>query len=86
VDKSAREKVHEEMQRFRAELPRLLTEMKGKWVVFRDGQVQSVHDTEEAAYSAGLSKFGREGGHVVAQVAEEHPIPLNAGVVFGLPR
>jgi hypothetical protein len=75
------------MQRFRAALPRLLTtEMKGKWVVFRDGTVQSVQETEESAYSAGLAKFGREGGHVVAQVVEEQPHPLNAGVVFGLPR
>ena len=81
-----RERVQAEMGRFRAALPRLLTEMRGKWVVFRDGQVQGVFDSEEAAYIDGLKRYGSDGGHVVAQIVEEVPTPLNAGVVFDLGR
>lgn len=80
----ASDKVRAEMALFRAALPRLLQELPGRWVVFRDGQVQSVHDDESAAFSEGLRRFGREGGHIVAQVAEERVVPLHAGVVFGI--
>jgi hypothetical protein len=53
-----------------------------RWVVFRDGEVVSVDDTEELAYRAGLEKFGRHGGHVIAKVGEQRPIPLTASVAY----
>lgn len=81
---SVNQKVLQETLRFRESLPSLLEEHAGKWVVFRDGEVQSLHDTEEAAYRAGLEKFGREGGHVVAQVIEQPPLPVTAGVLFNV--
>ena len=74
------------MARFRAALPELLKDHAGKWVVFRDGQVVSVHDDEEAAYRAGREAFGLRGGHVVAPVEEQRTIPLTAAFAYGLGR
>jgi hypothetical protein len=72
------ERVRQEMRRFEASLPRLLPLYADRWVVFREGEVVSVHDTEELAYRAGLQRFGRHGGHVIAQVAEQRVVPLRA--------
>ncbi len=55
------ERVRQEMRRFEASLPRLKPLYADRWVVFRDGDVVSVHDTEELAYRAGLAQFGRHG-------------------------
>jgi hypothetical protein len=68
--------VREEMDRFIEALPQLLREIPGKWVVFRDAKVQSVHADEESAFSAGHRKFGTKGGQVIAQVAEIRPIQV----------
>ena len=76
------EKVLQETLGFREALPDLLKEHAGKWVVFRDGQIQGVYDDEERAYRGGLEKFGREGGHVVAPVIEQRPAPITASVLF----
>ena len=54
------ERVRQEMRRFEASLPRLMPLYADRWVVFRDGDVVSVHDDEEAAYRAGIAKFGRQ--------------------------
>ncbi len=70
------------MRRFEASLPRLKPRYAGRWVVFRDGKVASVHDSEEEAYRAGLERFGRQGGHVVARVVEQRAVPLTAAVVY----
>ena len=72
------ERVRQEMRRFEASLPRLLPLYADRWVVFRDGEVVSVHDTEELAYRAGLQRFGRHGGHVIAKVAEQRAALLSA--------
>ena len=82
ASESVAEKVLQETLRFRAALPELLKGHSGKWIVFKDGEVQSVHDTAEEAHRAGLEKFGREGGHVVAPVVEEKPAPITASVLF----
>ena len=76
------ERVRQEMRRFEASLPRLKPLYADRWVVFRDGDVVSVHDTEELAYRAGLEKFGRHGGHVIAKVAEQRVIPLSAAMAY----
>jgi len=76
------ERVRQEMRRFEASLPRLLPLHADRWVVFRDGEVASVHDTEELAYRAGLAKFGRHGGHVIARVAEQRTVPLTASAGY----
>jgi hypothetical protein len=68
------EKVLEETKLFRAALPGLLEEHRGKWVVFKDGSVRSFHDDEKAAYDAA----------VIAPVSETHTTPVTAAVLFGL--
>jgi len=78
------DKVLEETLRFRAALPGLLKEHPGKWVVFKDGAVQSIHETEEEAYTAGLAAFGRDGGHVVTPVMPDNAAPITAGVLFNV--
>jgi hypothetical protein len=76
------DRVRQEMRRFEASLPRLMPLYADRWVVFRDGEVTSVHDTEELAYRAGLETFGRHGGHVIAKVAEQRAVPLSAAVAY----
>lgn len=76
------ERVRQEMRRFEASLPRLLPLYADRWVVFREGEVVSAHDTEELAYRAGLQRFGRHGGHVIAKVAEQRAVPLSATVTY----
>ena len=71
------------MQRFRERLPGLMETLSGRWVVFRDGEVISVHDDEEAAFRSGLANFGRHGGHLVVQVAEQRAVPLTAAKRIG---
>jgi hypothetical protein len=78
------ERVRQEMRRFEASLPRLLPLYADRWVVFREGEVVSVHDTEELAYRAGLAMFGRHGGHVIARVAEQRTVPLPASARHGI--
>ena len=70
------------MRRFEASLPRLKPLYADRWVVFREGEVVSVHDSEEDAYRAGLAKFGRQGGQVIARVADQIAVPLSAAVVY----
>lgn len=77
-------RVAKESARFRATIPHLLAQHGGKWVVFRDGAVASVHTDEESAYVAGLRRFGPAGGHVVAVVREPEPVLLSAAIAFGL--
>jgi hypothetical protein len=76
--------VAKESARFRATIPQLLAQYGGKWVVFRDGAVASVHSDEESAYVAGLQRFGPGGGHVVAVVREPEPVLLSPAIAFGL--
>ena len=68
--------VREEMDRFIEALPQLLREIPAKWVVFREAKVQSIHDDEDSALSAGHRMFGTMGGQVIAQVAEIRPIQV----------
>lgn len=49
------ERVREEMRRFEASLPRLMPLYRDRWVVFRDGNVVSVHDGEELPIAPGSS-------------------------------
>jgi hypothetical protein len=78
------EKVLEETKLFRAALPGLLENHRGKWVVFKDGSVRSFHDDEKAAYDAAVREFGAGTGYVIGPILETHPTPVTAAVMFGL--
>ena len=79
-----RDQVFAETMRFRSVLTSLLSRYEGRWVVFRDGEVASSHDTEEQAYIAGLDRFGPEGAHVIALVRESQVVTLGAIEVRGV--
>lgn len=69
------EPVRQEMKRFREALPRLLKgPYAGKWVVFKDGDVRTAHETAAEAHKAGARALGIFGGQVIAQVVEEKPL------------
>ena len=71
-----RARVRAESARLRAKLPALLPLYTDQWVVFRDGEVVSVHVTDEEAYVAGLERFGPRGGHIIAQIREPEIITI----------
>ncbi len=76
--------VLEETKRFHQELPRLLRQYRGRWVVFKHGKVHGDHQSESEAYAAALKKFDRNAGFVVAQVTEVTPSPITAAALFGV--
>ena len=73
-----------EALRFRSMIPTLMPVHRDRWVVFREGQVHSVHATEEEAFVAGLDRFGPLGGHIVAVVRPVEPIALSGTAALGL--
>lgn len=78
------EKVLEQTRLFMAALPGLLEKHRGKWVVFHEGAAQSVHDSEEEAFTAALDHFELDAGFVIAPVEEVTATPISAGVMFGM--
>ena len=78
------DRVAEQFKLFEAALPALLTTASaGRWVVFLDG-VQGTFATESEAHSAGLDRFGIDGGFVVARVEHHEPAWLTAAYAFGI--
>lgn len=70
-------KVLEESKRFLAALPTLLaSELRGRWVLFKDGEVIADFATDSEALSAGVARFGYYGGFVVDNVRPHQPILL----------
>jgi hypothetical protein len=66
----------------RRQMPALLKRIRGKWIVFRDGKVQSQHRTEDAALRAALKVYGLHGGFVIARVEPIEARPITAGASF----
>jgi hypothetical protein len=78
--------IQEEQQAFEQVRDRLLTEHRGEFVLFKDGQVVGFFPTHTEAYAAGLEKFGPDAVFLVAQVAAQTPstsISWELGVMFG---
>ena len=64
-----------ESKRFHAALPALLSQYRGKWVLFRDGEVQGVFDDDDEAEREAVARFGHDGACVVAPVVEHGEPP-----------
>lgn len=64
---------------FRATIPSLLEEHHGKWVVFRNGKIVSMHDDVDDAYRTARERYGLT-PVVVAVIAEEHEHHLRLGL------
>ncbi|GEM_PF-2851229 len=64
-----------EVARYRALLPELLSgDSAGRWVVFKDGAVQSVHEGGYEAWRNGTRRFGMGAPFVVSRVEAREPI------------
>jgi hypothetical protein len=62
------QQVLDERELFDQQLPELLKEIPGRWVVFKNGAVCSVHDGLEEAYRAALKQFGPNAGFLITCV------------------
>jgi hypothetical protein len=69
------EKVRAESERFRAALPSLLkSRLKGRYVIFLNGQVVADFATMDEAHGEAVRRFGYDGGFVVTQVKPQRVI------------
>ena len=77
----------EEQAAFETQLDELLKTHKGKFVLFKSGQVVGFFDDHESAYNEGLDRFGLDTVFLVAPVEKIRPQPISvswdAGVMFG---
>ena len=79
--------LQDEQKDFEQQLPELLKEHRGQFVLFQDGKPVDYFPTNEAAYSAGVQKFGTRATFLIAPVAQIGPLPISMawdfGVMFG---
>lgn len=77
----------EEQAAFEQQLPDLKLRHQGKVVLFKDGSLVAVFDDSDAAFRAGLERFGADAVFLVAPVEDPRPGPISvsweAGVMFG---
>lgn len=78
------QQVRAEYGRFKTALPELLGTHRAQWVVFLDGRVRTSHPTEDEALASAIGAFGPDAPFVIAQIEEISPVPLTAGVIFGI--
>lgn len=79
--------IEREQAAFEAQLPALLSEHAGEYVVFHGEEPVSFFPTYDEAYRAGLAQFGLDEPFLVSQVVERDRAPASvswfAGVLFG---
>jgi len=79
--------VQEEQNAFEQQLPELLAEHQGQFVLFKEGRPVEFFADHRTAYEAGLNRFGLDEIFLVAPVEplRRQPISLSlqAGVLFG---
>lgn len=71
-------RVRAESRELDRQMPGLLRRIRGKWVVFRDGEVQSQHRSSDDALRAALKRYGVHGAFVIARVEPVVPRPITA--------
>lgn len=85
VSRTKQEEVDRNYAIFRAELPNLLLQYRGKFALIRDGQITSFYDTAIDAQTAG-SQLYSDGLFSIQKVTEDvgdlglysHAVPLGA--------
>jgi hypothetical protein len=77
----------EERKAFDAQLDELLRIHSGEFALMKHGRVVGFYPSHEAAYEAGLLKFGLDSVFLIAPVVKEQPEPVSiaweSGVMFG---
>ena len=77
----------EERKAFDTQLEELRRTHPGQFVLMKNGQVIEFYPSHEAAYEAGLSRFGLDSVFLIAQAEKQGPQPVSiaweAGVMFG---
>ncbi len=68
--------LEQELATFDRELPRLLGEMRGKYVLIHGDTVDGPWGTENEAYEAGCEKFGLAPFLVMLVEENEKPLPV----------
>jgi len=81
---SVHEKVLEESRILFDQMEQLREKYGGRWVVFKDGKVQSDHSTEKDAFVAAVESYGLDGEFVVDLIEPKDPVPITASVLYGL--
>lgn len=76
------DKVHEQHQKYLAELPALLAEHEGRWVVYLDGP-RAFFEDEWKALEWASQTLGDDTPFVIARVEPERVILLTAALAFG---
>jgi len=71
-------RVRAESRELDRQMPGLLRRMPGKWIVFRDGKVQSQHRSSDDALRAAVGLYGVHGAFVIARVEPIVPRPITA--------
>ena len=82
-DAEFRKAVSEEKAAFREQLPSLLEKYRDKWVIFKDGQLVEVFDSQEEAYKRALDLYGADEPFLVDVVKEEESQPLSFSIELG---
>ena len=79
--------IQDEQTDFDKQIPDLLKDHRGQFVLFQDGRPVEFFPTNDAAYAAGVARFGPRGTFLVAPVLPESPVPVSMawdyGVMFG---
>jgi hypothetical protein len=78
------DRVREQTKLLEQQIPELMKEHAGEWVLFQDGQVLGFYADESTPYVEGAKRFGLEGGFVIARVEPMTEVPLSAAHLFGL--
>jgi hypothetical protein len=87
VAMSKEDRLRREQAAFDRQLPEILPEHQGEFVVFKDEVPQGFYKTYNDAYGAALDRFGLDDVFLISEVLERHPEPVSiswtAGVMFG---
>jgi hypothetical protein len=87
VAMSKEDRLRREQAAFDRQLPEILPEHQGEFVVFKDEAPQGFYKTYNDAYGAALDRFGLDDVFLISEVLERHPesVPIAwaAGVMFG---
>ena len=82
-DAEFRKAVSNEKAAFRKQLPDLLEKYRDKWVIFKDGQLIKVFESQDDAYVAALDLYGADEPFLVDVVQEEESQPLSFSIELG---